>query len=358
MEKTNLNIIIENTRQENPDVKPYLVDVPVMVMVWCRPKLQKEQFKVIQKARPRKLYVVSDYGRNEQENLLIQESRKVVSSIDWDCEIHRLYWNENQGLYSVEKQKMAYFWKYEDCGIFLEDDIIPSVSFFSFVKELFEKYKDDKRILGICGMNHLGKYENPNADYFFSHVASIWGIAYWKRTYDLFSDFQNTIDSYTIKEVSKISKKDTYFCKAMRGYAKERCWDGHIAGPEFYLSLNMYAQNQLWIVPRRNMISCHGCESGSTHAVDSVKKMAKGDAQLFYMKTYELTNEIMHPNYVFPDLTYEKRMKRIIAWHHPVIAKYRRCISVIKRVLYGDGRIVFNNFIKKIKRGRKAVVEK
>lgn len=353
-----MKIIVENTKQNNSDIKPYLVDVPVMIMVWCRPKLQKMQFDVIRQARPSKLYIISDYGRSDYENSLIEESRSIVSEIDWDCEVHRLYWEENQGLYSVGKQKKEYFWKREDCGIFLEDDIIPSVSFFRFCAELLEKYKNDERILGICGMNHLGKYDKPETDYFFSHVASIWGIAYWKRTYEMTLKYREIIDLYTINEVCKIAKKDTYFCQAMRGYANQEVWDGHIAGTEFFLSLDMYAQNQLWIVPRNNMISCYGCDTNSTHAVDNVKKLAKGDAQFYYMKTYELEDEMIHPNFVFPDLTYEKRMKRVIAWHHPIVARYRRIVSICKRLYYGDRKIIWNNFKQKIKRKGRETIEK
>lgn len=353
-----LKITVENTKEKNPDIKPYLVDVPVLVMVWCRPKLQKLQFDVIRQARPSKLYFISDYGRNEKEKALIDESRNIVEDVDWACEVNRLYWSENQGMYAVGKQKKEYFWKREESGIFLEDDIIPSVSFFRFCAELLEKYKNDKRILGICGMNHLGEYDRPMADYFFSYSASIWGQAYWKRTYESFQNYQGTMDQYTMDEVGKIARIDTAFCKAMRGYANAETWGGHIAGPEFYLAVDKYAQNQLWVVPKKNMISCHGCESGSTHAVDDVKKMAKGAAQIFYMKTYELEREIVHPHYVFPDLTYEKKMKRVMAWHHPIIAKYRRIVGILKRLYYGDGKILWKNFIEKIKRRGKAAVEK
>ena len=110
------------------------------------------------------------------------------------------------------------------------------------------------------------------------------------------------------------------------------------------------AQNQLYIVPKKNMISCIGVEDGSTHAVNSIKKLAKGDAQFFYMKTYELDGEIKHPEYVFPDLSYEKKMKRATAWHHPLISAYRRWVSIVKRVYYGDGIILLKKIPKKINR--------
>lgn len=52
-----------------------------------------------------------------------------------------------------------------DKCIILEDDIVPSLSFFPFCIELLNRYEDDKRIDRICGMNLLGTYET-GSDYF------------------------------------------------------------------------------------------------------------------------------------------------------------------------------------------------
>lgn len=352
------DIKVYNTRKLNKAVRPYLVDVPVATFIWIRPDCQKAQMDVLKNARPSILFISSDGGRNEKEWNLIRLNRKLVEDgIDWECTVHQIYAEENNGLYKMGRITHEYIWHQVERCILLEDDHIPSVSFFRFCAEMLEKYKDDLRITAICGMNHLGIYDSPTKDYFFSHVGSIWGIAMWKRTYESFNlNYQN--DSYVINEVCKIAKKDTFFCKSMRGYANNKLIGGHVPGTEFFIVLNMYAQNQLFIVPKKNMISCYGAASGSTHAVDNVKKMAKGDAQFFNMKTYELEDTIQHPEYIFPDLTYEKRMKRETAWHHPLVAKYRRIVGICKRLYYGDGKIMFRKLMGKIKRMGKTELEK
>ena len=40
----------------------WLVDIPVSVMIWTRPGLQREQFEVLRKARPSVLFLISDGG--------------------------------------------------------------------------------------------------------------------------------------------------------------------------------------------------------------------------------------------------------------------------------------------------------
>ena len=49
------------------ELKEYLVDVPVKINIWIRPDCQRKQFQVLQQARPSILFLVSDGGRNKEE---------------------------------------------------------------------------------------------------------------------------------------------------------------------------------------------------------------------------------------------------------------------------------------------------
>ena len=132
-------------------LKPYLVDVPVRVNIWIRPECQRKQFEVLKQARPSIIFLQSDGGRNEKEWEAIRKNRKIFEEeVDWDCTIHKLYEEENQGLYTMGKKVSKYIWEHVDRCIFLEDDFIPAVSFFQYCAELLEKYKDDTRISCIC----------------------------------------------------------------------------------------------------------------------------------------------------------------------------------------------------------------
>jgi hypothetical protein len=93
-----------------------------------------------------------------------------------------------------------------DRCIFLEDDVLVSVSFFRYCEELLEKYRDDLRVHYISGMNYLGKYSGPNSDYFFSGEGSIWGYATWKRTIEL-QNLNYRKDEYIMNMPEAISMK-------------------------------------------------------------------------------------------------------------------------------------------------------
>lgn len=234
-------------------MKPFLVDVPVLLFVFIRPDTLTKVFDVIKEARPSRLFLVSDGPRenNSTDKIKIQQSRKIVEDIDWDCEVHRIYFNENQGMYETFRKAMDYVFERVDRCIFLEDDVITSVSFFDYCREMLEKYKDDLRVNMVCGMNHLETYNEASADYFFTKGASIWGFALWKRTYNLFYDFAYGGDKYSLNLLVENAKDYKQFQRSLVGYSNDYNYNGHPAGPEFYLALTMFSQNQLNIVPKK-----------------------------------------------------------------------------------------------------------
>jgi hypothetical protein len=332
-------------------MKPYLVDVPVLLFVFIRPETISRVFEVIREARPSTLFLVSDGPRSNvsTDKEQIESSRRIVENIDWDCKVYKLYFDENQGLYNTVKKAFDFTFKYVDRCIFLEDDVVTSISFFQFCAELLEKYKDDSRINMICGMNHMEKYEEPNSDYFFSEAASIWGFALWRRTYESFYDFNYGDDNYVMTRIKENAKEYKKFSKALDGYYKSEYFDGHIAGPEFFLRFIMFSQNQINIIPKNNMIKNIGFTEGSTHAANNLKKMPKGTQQMFNMNTYEYKFPLKHPKYVILDRKYEKKINRIMGKNYPVIHFYRRCEGIIRRIYFGDSKLLIKKIYDKIR---------
>ena len=190
----------------------------------------------------------------------------IDESIDWDCRVYRLYEAKNNGLYGMAKKTYNLIWKTVDRCIMLEDDLIPSVSFFLFCSELLEKYKDDERIECICGFNNLGKWNKCSSDYFFSRQGSIWGIATWKRVIEQFDDFNYGNDKYIMNLLKKRTRHNPTIWKRLNAYVKEETYEGHIAGTEFFHEFFMYSQNRLQIVPKKNMITNAGVGNTSEHS--------------------------------------------------------------------------------------------
>ena len=191
-------------------------------------------------------------------------------------------------------------------GIILEDDDVPSQSFFPYCKELLEKYKDDSRINMICGMNNVGSSKKIKDSYFFTKKGSIWGWASWRRVLDTWDGAYTWLDDEEKMEIiRKQMKRRDYenYIKTARMHRK--------SGKEYYESINaaaMYLNDSLNIVPRYNMISNIGIAQESTHSTSDIRLLPKRIQKLFYMKTYNIQFPLIHPTEIKRNYRFEREM--------------------------------------------------
>lgn len=290
------------------------VDVPVLLIFFCRPECFGKVFEQVKIARPSKLFLYQDGARpnklNDIEN--VKKCREIAEDIDWECEVHRFYQEKNVGCDPSEFIAIKWMFEYVDRGIILEDDDVPSQSFFRFCAELLEKYKDDTRINKILGQNHMGVYKNIDSDYFFTNVSAIWGWATWKRCTDLWQEHLEFLDDEVL--VKKVS--DTYSEKRIFKIFIDTCKRHKESGIAYYESINEAAQrlnNQFNIAPKKNLITNIGLTEDATHnSVGSLKMIPRDVRIVFYAERYELDFPLIHPKDVKLDYGFEKFVHRII----------------------------------------------
>ena len=158
---------------------------PVLFLIFNRPDTTKQVFSAIQKARPPRLYVAGDGPRPEQSNEaeICEIVRSIATNVDWDCEVKTLFRDHNFGCRLAVSQAISWFFENEPEGIILEDDCLPSQSFFWFCQELLEDFRNDKQVGAICGFYSNELDYKPSASYFFSRYMRVWGWAGWRRTF-------------------------------------------------------------------------------------------------------------------------------------------------------------------------------
>lgn len=321
--------------------KTYLVDVPVAIHAFIRPQLLSMQWNVIKQARPSVLFIRSDGPRpgNSSDNDLITKSRAITEDIDWDCKVYRLYEETNIGMYSMLNKSHAFIWDKVDRCVFLEDDMVPSVSFFQFCADLLEKYKDDSRIDRITGVNLCGVWEYTPDDYFFARVPASSGIATWRRSYECQdNDLSFANNPYAMKYIKK--SLPWYLRKQFISFAKHGVYANHPPACEFYTRHAEYLQNKLVIVPKYNQISNNGVVAGSTHTASNMSAMPKSLHDLYGMPTTEMTFPLKHPLCVFPDREFEKKREEQLG----VSTRLQHTIRTIERTL----RLICTGNIKRI----------
>lgn len=313
-------------------MKSSKTDVAVLMLFFTRTTITKHTFAQICKARPSKLFLYQDGPRkghiDDVKN--IQECRNMIESmIDWDCEIHRLYQEENYGCDPSEYISQKWMFSFVDRGIIIEDDDVMSESFFPFCKELLDKYADDKRIYMICGQNILGEYKASGKDYFFCNRGAIWGWATWKRSIDSWdSDYNFLDDHYTLTCLESLHRN-----KSWSNYV-EICKRHKLSGREHYESIGYCSQlvnSQLNIIPSKNMTCNIGIASESTHSTSKITCLNRAIRKVFFQKTYEYSFPLKHPQYVVEDINYEKKVSKLLNGNFFVrLLKIRR----IEHILY------------------------
>ncbi|MGG3560516.1 hypothetical protein ABES03_02545 [Neobacillus rhizosphaerae] len=331
---------------------PSKVNVPVALNVFVRPSELQIVFDAVKKARPNILFLIGDGPREDSptDEANIKQCRKIVEDIDWDCQVYRIYSDKNKGMYRTYFDAQDYIFNIVDRCIFLEDDVLVSQSFFRFCEEMLERYKDDLRVHYVTGLNYFGEYDDPDADYFFCGEGSIWGYAIWKRTYES-QNMKYANSPYVIDRMCLAAKQlKPRYEKKIRGYVNNPHYEGHIPGPEFFKNSLRFSQNQVYIVPTKNMVSNIGVGNGATHSADSMRKLPKGVQRLFNMPIYEYQFPLKHPQFVVRDLYYEKYVNRILGWNHPFVQLHRKISSAMRNLFYGDFSSIRNKIGRVLKR--------
>jgi hypothetical protein len=286
-------------RETNPSAP---LSTPILLLVFNRPELTRRVFNEVRKAKPSKLYIAADGPRpnNIGDIERCAEVKKIVSNVDWHCEVRTLFRSHNLGCGPAVKSAIDFFFDKEEWGIILEDDTVPVQSFFWFCQELLDRYKNDMRIGMIAGTNHID-YRPSYASYLFSRNKACWGWATWRRAWvsmDFNMQWRHSDQAKGITKNMGISKYNRYHwlnAQNLIDQDKVSTWDW-----QWYFSLA--AQNQLTIFPEDNLVKNIGFGADSTHT--------SGKPNEEYIKTNEINFPLSHPSYICPDLDFDMQFER------------------------------------------------
>ena len=117
-------------------MKPWKIDVAVMIIFFVRDDTLQKVFDSVKAARPRKLLLWQDGPRKDRPDDLqgIMKCRKIVENIDWDCEVIKNYHEENMGCDPSTFYADKWAFSLVDKCIILEDDQAPVQSFYLYCK--------------------------------------------------------------------------------------------------------------------------------------------------------------------------------------------------------------------------------
>lgn len=249
---------------------PPPLNTAVLFLVFNRLETAEKVFHAIRMAKPPRLYIAADGPRNGNKNDIEKTNlvrNFVINNIDWDCQVKTLFRSENVGCKNAVTTGISWFFEHEEQGIILEDDCLPSQSFFWYCEALLDKYYDNNEVFLISGDGRNTREVELEHDYGFTKFAHIWGWATWRRTWINFDLDMKGYDGYIYRYINEaIERKRTikyikYIFKALRKGRLNQVWD-------YQFVIYCLMSKGLCIVPSRNLISNLGHGPDATHTLD------------------------------------------------------------------------------------------
>jgi hypothetical protein len=275
------------------------IEAPVLFMVFNRPSKTTQVWEEIRKAKPSKLYVSADGPRDGHPDDInkCKEVREIVTNVDWICEVKYLFHEKNLGCSLAGKTAFDWVFSKEDRLIELEDDTVPSLSFFKFMDLVLDRYKDKDEIGYVTGQNFMG-IQSGDGSYFFSHYGGSSGWGTWKRVYEKWDYRLERIANAYKEEFKKNFDSQfeyNYWLRNFENYFKN-------GGNTYDLqsAFLVFERDFKNIIPNINLVTNIGFDQEGTNY--------SGGEELFGNKERFEINEIIHPSELKRNVEIDKKI--------------------------------------------------
>jgi hypothetical protein len=305
------------------------METPLLLIIFNRPDTTKLVFDAIRKAKPSKLYVSADAPRegNDNDILNCNKAKEIVKNVDWECETHYRFSDKNLGCGWGPASAISWAFEKEDRLIILEDDCVPSISFFPYCNYLLEKYINDTRIWLISGRSHESdsKYFKE-VDYLFSHYGHSWGWATWKRCWQHFDmemkNFPDFIKNGGAENTFFSRKEGRLYNEKYKKLYNDKNLHSHVW--DFQFGFSLLSNGALCIVPAKNLIENIGVYG--THS--------SGKNKYFDLKAVENFIIKKEPKFVLANREFD-----YYHFNHHIVKIFGK-ISIFKRIIRKSLKII------------------
>lgn len=308
---------------------------PVLFLIFNRPQETADVFERIRKQAPARLYIAADGPRpniaGEQE-LCEETKRQVLTRIDWDCEVKTLLRQQNLGCKNAVWQAISWFFEQEEMGIILEDDCLPTDSFFTICAELLLKHKYNTQVMMIGGTSYQAKPMDVYS-YYYSTYMHIWGWASWRRAWQYYNAELNGFDETECLQILAKNLPD----KREQGLWRMNLQ--HIINGfdtwDYQWQYSIWKNNGLTIIPWKNCITNIGFGPRATHTFATESAQAR-------LKSFEITGPIKHPNTIQLNKKADRYERYTVLLSSPAAYFLQRALQPLKNIIKRVLRPYFN----------------
>lgn len=248
---------------------------PVILMTYARPEHTKKTLDALSEnihAKESELYIFCDGPKNEKaidNNKLVREIISAEKEKNRFKEIHVHISDVNRGLAkSIISSATEIIDKYGKC-ILLEDDLITSPYFLTYMNECLDYYESDERIWAISGFSFpLKTLKTYPHDVYLSYRASSHGWATWKDRWETIDwevkDFKELEKSFAKRRKFNRGGSDLYRMLRHQMRGERDSW-------AIRFCYEQSKQNRFAIYPKVSLVQNIGFDGSGTHCSDDKK---------------------------------------------------------------------------------------
>lgn len=238
---------------------------PIAVFVYNRPEHTKQTINALlqnPEASQSKIYIFSDGARDESDNKSVQEVRSYIAALKGFVDVKIIEQAQNIGLARSVISGVTQVLESHEKIIVLEDDLITSEHFLSYMNQALNLYQADHSIGCVTGyMYPISK--SKQGETLLLDFSSSWGWGTWKDAWNTFnSDGQFLLDTLTKHEL--LMKFD----KCGPGSFKKMLQD-QVAGNNnsWFIRWNasLFLANKLTVAPTVSLVQNIGLDGSGIH---------------------------------------------------------------------------------------------
>lgn len=294
---------------------------PIVFFIYKRPTHTLRVLQAINNYNPNKVYLVADGPKNDDEIQKCREVRQIAESF---LVKHKIKFSTNYSDHNLGGPKriptgLNQVFDQESDAIILEDDCVPSLSFFYFCETLLDYYKDDSRI-GVISGNNFQRHDLEDESYYFSIFNHCWGWATWKQAWQKYDEGLANWPDYNLKKHLNNLFSNKKYIKYWSNIF-ENVFSGEKVHWDYTWTFTCWSNNFLTVIPAKNLVTNVGFDSEATNTKNDNDPNAN-------ILSKELNFPLKHPNYISRSYNYDLYTQKYI-FGPPMLHKriFRKIIS-------------------------------
>jgi hypothetical protein len=238
---------------------------PIALFVYNRPEHTRRTIKFLKQnllAEESRLFIFSDASKNESSQLLVEEVREIIRSVDGFLEVQIIERKSNLGLADSIIDGVSRLVKEYGKVIVFEDDLISSSYTLQYFNDALNRYQNEDKVM------HVGAYmyalnDESLPETFFYRAATSWGWATWDRAWMNFEpDIDQLISQFNSEKKHQFSIEGTMnFWKQIEEFksGKNNSW-----AIRWYASI--FLKGGLTLNPSQSLINNIGHDGTGIHS--------------------------------------------------------------------------------------------